>query len=177
MPTGFVKAGFGMSASEKARILNPIISLTVYDQEGNEIGYITRFEPSSTRRVDRQRHFNAADAGRVVELTYSPEDIQLVIEGFYLYHPGYEGVATGSLIDRLYRAGNTTAEAILSVLNKQAIPFNIVEETIHPATSKGIRKTYLDCLIRDWAGAYQITQAFVSERVTVIVSNIDIEEI
>jgi len=175
-PTGFVKRGFGVGVWEGDRILNPIATITIYDQDGNEIGYVTSISPSTTRNVTRQRHFNAADAGRVVELTHNPEDYKLTLEGFLLYHPGYNGLISGSLIDRLFRPEDD-AHAVFELLNKQYIPFDIVEESINPATGRGYRKIYISCKISDWSGDRRLTQAWVAEKVTVVVSNEEYEKI
>ena len=173
MPTGFVKTGFGVSANESDRILNPIVSITIYDQEGHEIGYVTNFEPSTQRRVDRQRHLNAADAGRVVELTHGAEDVSLRVVGFTLYQPGYHGLVSGNLIDRLFRP-DSTADAVFTILNKQAIPFDLYVIEEHPITHKGKTVVYQGCKVQSWSGAYQINQAWVAETVSIVVSNVDI---
>ncbi|MEM2153925.1 MAG: hypothetical protein QXY76_03355 [Nitrososphaeria archaeon] len=191
MPTGFVTFGTPMRGWSKALALNPIQSVTIYDQNGNPIGAVVRITPGHRRDVERRRHLNALDAGRTVDWSMRPEEYTLRCEGFMLYHPGYQiggyKTASGSLIDRLL-GNNSTANAVFEILAKQAIPFDIVEERIHPGyiTWSGrtaqyngpiIRKYYLDCMLSSWSGEYTIDRAYVAETVEIQVANVEVEVI
>lgn len=73
----------GLKVPERNRIIvTPAITIL---SEGQEIGFITDITPETTRRVERIRHLNFADAGRIVEQVPAPSDFTLRVNGFSLY--------------------------------------------------------------------------------------------
>jgi len=141
--------GYGLGIPPSNKVVIPF-SLTIYDLEGNEVGYIISLSYETTRRVERIRHLNAFDAGRIIEQAPAPEDFSVTAEGFTLY--------TDDLANPQSVIGRLTIEtgiAVFECLNQQRIPFNVVKEVVHPATGIGYRTIFFEC----WLARYSETFA------------------
>lgn len=153
---GFVTLkGYGVGIPPSNKVIIPF-SLTIYDLEGNEVGFITDLSYDTSRRVERIRHLNAFDAGRIIEQAPSPEDYTLSATGFSLYTNDLANPQ--SVIGRLTKE---TGIAVFECLNQQKIPFNIVKEVVHPATGTGYQTIFYEC----WLTRY--SEAFATRNVVV----------
>ena len=148
--------GYGIGLPSSNRVVSPF-SVTIYDADGIEIGFITDFTPDSTRRLERVRHLNAYDAGRIIEQVPGPEDPSISVSGFVLYS---DDVANPqSLIGRLTRE---LGVAVFEALNQQRIPFTIVKEVIHPATGAGYKVIYHECWLARYSETWSVRNLVVT---------------
>lgn len=145
----------------KYRILNPVASITIRDQDGNEIGFITDITIRKTRRVERARHLSMADAGVTVEQLIYPEDITLDVTGFTLYS-GFE--TPGPVLARIY---NAKGDHFYFISEKQE-PFHIWVEDQHPAGGgkKFIRK-FLDCFLTNSTEPISVGRMQIAETASI----------
>jgi hypothetical protein len=138
-------------------------SIDVLDEQGFNIGFVTRIDRRDARPVERIRHLNAEDAGRTVEMTPSPEGVTLDVTGFYIYPKS--ALEKRSLLNRLPQSVDGAAS--FRSLNSQKIPFVIVERTRHPATNVESKTTYVGCWLTAFSRPINIGTATVAETATV----------
>jgi hypothetical protein len=139
-------------------------TVTVYDQDGNEIGFMQQINRSDSRPTFKIRHLNAQDAGRIVEQQPGVEDYTLNVTGFGLYNQ--TDVARNSLLNRL--PGSTALK--FKVLNDQFIPFAIKETETHPATQATNTTLYLGCYLTNFTKPISIQTVTITESATVVPS-------
>lgn len=109
-------------------------AITLFDTQGNEIGYVESLNYSSNRPVTLAYHLNGADAGRPIESIAGIEKGTLSATGFALYDTTV--LQRGGLMNRL--AGADAQDYV--VLANQQVPFNIRQVEKHPANPSLIRK-------------------------------------
>lgn len=154
---GFVSVkGYGVGIPPSNKVVIPF-SLTIYDLEGNEVGFITDLSYDTSRRVERVRHLNAFDAGRIIEQAPAPEDFTVSCTGFSLYTDDLANPQ--SVIGRLTKE---TGIAVFEVLNQQKIPFNVVKEVVHPATGVGYQTIFFECWLTRFSEAFAVRNVVVT---------------
>lgn len=153
----------GLPAENKAVISS---SVDVFDQDGFEIGFVSQITPSHTRTVQRIRHLNSADAGRVIESAPSPEDISISGTGLNLYNIAES--QQQSLIARL----PGQAGARFKTLNDQKIPFFIQVVETHPASGLQNESTYLGLWLTRYTRPINIAGATIAATIDISVENI-----
>lgn len=138
-------------------------SWDIIDHDGKNVGYITSFGSTDNRPVTAVRHINSADAGRIVEAAPSPATKTLSATGFALYN-----TKDSRLIQRI---GGSVTQKAMRTLEEQSIPFNIIEQVVHPATKQVVDQTvYHDCLLTSHSRPINIGTALVSETASIFVS-------
>ena len=135
-----------------------ITSITVFDTEGQEIGFIQELSPSSTRRVERIRDLSATRAGRVIEQVPSPEDLTVTGRGLCLYEQSVLRLITGFKPENTYD--------VWFALTHQFIPFNVVVDVKHPVTNKGWYIMFSRCWLTSYGVTYRVGELFVAETFT-----------
>lgn len=115
-------------------------SIGIFDDAGDDLGYIQSLSPTYNRGTTVIYHLNKADAGRGVEQQPSIEKYTLTASGFALYNQTPNN--RGGVINRL--VGVTGAGIV--VLNDQQIPFNIRQEETHPSNNLTNVTLYLGCM-------------------------------
>lgn len=159
---GFVSVkGYGVGLPPSNKVVIPF-SVTIYDLLGNEIGFITDLSYETSRRVERIRHLNAFDAGRIIEQSPAPEDFSVSCTGFSLYTDDLANPQ--SVIGRLTKE---TGIAVFEALNQQKIPFNIVKEVVHPATGKGFQTIFYECWLSRYSETFATRNVVVTASATV----------
>lgn len=193
----------GMGFNPRSRIVNPIISTVILNEDNKPIGYLQNFSITSNRAVNPQRHFDLFDAGRIVELTYGPENLTITASGLVLYPispaqvtfgisaelkagSGLElGVTTTANLRYSSKAaqGQSTMDRMLPdsfpspafFLNLQFVPFTIKRVTYFAPSDFGVAEIYRDCLLTNYSRAYNINNTTVVDNVSITVSTWDIE--
>jgi len=153
--------GYGIGIPPTNKVVIPF-SLTIYDLEGNEVGYMISLTYDTTRRVERIRHLNAFDAGRIIEQAPAPEDYTASGEGFTLYTDDLANPQ--SVIGRLTKE---TGIAVFECLNQQRIPFNIVKQVVHPATGVGYETIFYECWLARYSETFATRNIVVSATVSI----------
>jgi hypothetical protein len=135
-------------------------SITIFDQQGVEIGYIESLNYSSNRPVTLAYHLNGSDAGRPIESVSGIEKGTLSATGFALYDK--TALDRGGLINRLAGAG---AEPFVVLANQQ-VPFSIRQVEKHPANPALVRKKiFLGCMLTSLTRAVGIGNQLITESV------------
>jgi len=155
--------GVGLDKDNKAIITT---SIDVFDNEGNKIGYCQSINRNDTRNVQRIRHLDSSDAGRVIEMQPQPSDIVLTANGFSLYN---DGVNRGGLLNRLPGA----AAAQFVELNQQSAMFNLRVKEKHPSTGQITVTYYYGCMLSNYSHPIAITTVNVVDTATIQVSWVD----
>lgn len=142
-----------------------VISTTVdvFDEGGNNIGFISQLNRNDTRPVVPIRHLDSSDAGRILELQPGPETYQLTATGYALYNVAED--VGGSLLNRLPQGA-----AAFKVMNDQSIPFTIEEAETHPATTIVNRTLFLGCMLNSYSKPLNIGSVTVTETAGITVS-------
>jgi hypothetical protein len=145
-------------------------SITIYGNDGKEIGFITDFTPDSARRVERIRHASFTDAGRVIEQVPAPEDLTLRVTGFSLYQ--------SSMIGRLAHGVPELEPDLLFVsLNEQAYPFTLEMSHTHPDdTSQMFRLIFGECWMTAFSHPWSIRNLYIAQTATLQPSWIEFEK-
>lgn len=157
--------GDGVSLADSNRVIVST-SIDVLDDDGFNIGFIQTLSRTDTRQIQRVRHLDSVDAGRVLELSPGPEDNSLNATGFALYSKGTD---PGAILNRIPGIG---ARGFKS-LNSNAIPFEIIEVWSQPATGETAETTYGDNLINNYSRPINIGTIQVSETCAMITSWIE----
>lgn len=193
----------GMGVNPRSRIVNPIITTVILNEDNRPIGYLQGFNVSSNRPINPQRHFDLFDAGRIVELTYGPENLTINASGLVLYpispssitfgisaELGTSGVELGATISSNLKIrptkssqGQSTMDRLLPddapapafFLNLQFVPFTIKRITYFAPSDFGVAEIYRDCLISNYGRSYSINNTTVVDNVSITVSTWDIE--
>lgn len=172
-------AGFVLERNERAGVANlniqdkvfPTTQITIYDENGEEVGWIQDFNATESRPVERIRHINAADAGRTLQGVPRPADATLSVTGFTIYKP--DPTNDGSVISRIMQnTGNPNK--LMKTLEEQKIPFLIREETVNPNGQNTVT-FYHGCWLTNHSKPISINNAFVAETADIFVSFIDEE--
>ena len=116
-------------------------SVTVFDNEGAEIGYIQSLTDTDSRPTTVIRHLNGADAGRPVEQAPAPETHALTASSFALYN-----VSQSNRMSLLSRIVGQNGK-MFSTLQSQHIPFIVHREDEHPSNANEVNST-------TWYGCY-----------------------
>ncbi len=153
----------GIPAENKAVISS---SVDVFDQDGFNIGFVSQITPAHNRAVQRIRHLNSADAGRVIESAPSPEDISIAVTGLNLYNISES--QQQSLISRL----PGQAGARFKTLNDQKAPFFLQVVEIHPESGLENESTYLGCWLTRYNRPINIAGATIAATGDISVENI-----
>lgn len=140
---------------------------------GKTLGFVQSVNRTDTRRVDRVRHLDADDAGRIVEQAPGPEDYTLRINGFAVY-PGSAALTqsspgarpTGTLLNQILSLGEGRGAAAFRCLSSQSLPFSLIEQRRHPGARERIGRTwYADCWMTNFSSPMQIGQITIAEEV------------
>ena len=153
-------AGVGVPEAHRTLLSTAI---DVIDHDGNNIGYIQQVNDSANRGTTPIRGLNAADAGRILEQSPSPENRTLACTGFALFNKQNDG----SLVQRI--GGSTTAKKMRS-LEEQKIPFNLIMKEIHPTTLEEEVTIYHDCWITSMSKPANIGTSTISMNCNITVS-------
>lgn len=148
--------GIGVKIPEQNKLII-IPSITIYDTDNVEIGFITDLTPDSTRNVERIRILYAGAAGRVVEQVPGVEDWTIRCTGFALYEQTLPGALTQG----------TGANKIFHSLNSQYIPFKITIEEVHPITGDTITTEFGDCWLTAYSHPISVRNLHVAETATI----------
>jgi len=144
-----------------------VTRVTILDQDGWAIGFITGFTPSQTRATEKIRHISHADAGRVVEQAPKPEDVSVSVNGFALYNTVEE---KGTLVQRL---GGWNPRRAMASLQEQNVGFSLLVIDKDPKTDETVdAREYQDCWLQSYSKPVNIGQATVSETATIVPSRI-----
>ncbi len=159
---GLVQHGSGVGLAPDNQT---IISTTVdiFDEEGNNIGFVNSINRNDTRGVFPIRHLDSADAGRILELQPQVENYTLTVTGFALFN--VSDVDRGSLLNRL----PADAKAF-KVLNDQVVPFVMEQTETHPSTGATNTTVYLGCMLTSFSRPINVGNATVTETAAVTVS-------
>ena len=160
-----IELGYGVGLAKDNKVVITT-SIDIFDNEGNKIGYCTSISRTDARGVERIRHLDSADAGRVIELQPRPSDVTLAVTGFALYN---DGSKRKGLLNRL--PGNAAQQFV--DLNQQTESFTIKVVETHPATGAITKTYYYGCMLSAYAHPINLTGANVAETATVMVAWID----
>ena len=162
--------GYGVGLAPENQIRIPW-SYDIYDQDGNNIGFLTSFNPSSDRPVDGVRHLNSSDAGRIVEAVPKVSNDTISVNGFAIYNSAV--TKRGTLLNRL---GGSVDEAIVHI-NQNKIPFTIVATCNHPgdaSLTEDMHETkYIDCLLTNYSQPVSVNDTTISESASIFVSRVE----
>jgi len=167
----YVTRGYGVKIPKDSRIIIPT-SATVFDEDGNEIGLITEVSYTTGRTVERVRHINHSDAGRIVEQVPGVEDPELSVVGYALYGSGIMG--------RLYKTADSGQSNgimppdVFRVLSQQYIPFDIEVVEQHPTTGDAVITLYIGCWISSFEHAVRIGDVTIAETVRIQPSAVEV---
>ena len=159
--------GYGIGIPPKAKVITPF-SATILDENGLEIGYVISLNYDTSRTVERIRHLNAYDAGRIIEQVPTPENYSLSAEGYSLYTK--ELADPKSLIGRLTQSLDI---AVFETLNAQHLPFTLVKEVTHLANGLGVKTFFYDCWLARYTETYATRNAVVTGSATIQPSYIE----
>lgn len=115
-------------------------SIGIFDDDGDDLGYIQSLSPTYARGTTVVYHLNKADAGRGVEQQPQIEKYTLTATGMSLYNKAPNN--RGGVINRLVGING----AGIVVLNDQQVPFNIRQEETHPGNGLENVTLYLGCM-------------------------------
>ena len=159
----------GVKTPETNRIVIPP-SITIFDENGDEIGFLVDLTEDCTRRLERIRAFSFAQAGRVLQIVPSPEDLSLSGTGIALYESNVLSRIAGPVID---------PKEVFRALSHQWQPFAIEIEERHPIGAgtipggiKGMRYTYDGCMFERFGRSTRISDLFISESWSAIAKEI-----
>jgi hypothetical protein len=155
--------GVGLDKNNQAVIAT---SIDIFDTDGNNIGYCVSVSRNDTRNVQRIRHLNSADAGRIVEMSPSPSDTNLTVNGFALYN---DADRRRGLLNRL--PGSAAAQ--FATMDEQKENFTIKVREKHPSTGDETITYYHGCMLTGYTKPMNITTANVTETAMIAVSWVD----
>ena len=163
MPSGWTTRGVGLKIPESQIIVIPFSISILSENQEQEIGYIQQINYSTTRRVERIRHLNMSDAGRVICQVPFPEDMTVNATGMALYN--------STLISRLADVSpgreKDSAFAVFHCLNSQAYPFVVEIQAVHPADpGKEYTVIHGGCWLTNFASPYNQSNLYVSQTAT-----------
>ena len=145
-----------------------VTSITLFDAEGGEIGFVSELGYRTARTVERIRHLNAADAGRILEQCPLPEDFTLDASGMALYD--------STLIGRLSKGSDEAVPPdVYHAINTQYGPFTIEVLMTHPTNSKQVRVVFGDCWIASFDSPMRVGTANIVQRATMQPSWVETE--
>ena len=159
---GWTDRGVGLATPDTNIIVVPFsISIVVGI---DEIGFIDRIDYATRRTVDRKRHLNQSDAGRVIEQVPLPEDMTLTATGLGLYNSSILGRLTGQAPGR----SDDSLYALFHTLHSQAHPFNVEVQAVHPAdTNQKFTILYGECWLTDFGMPINIGDSSIAETATI----------
>jgi len=160
-----IELGHGVGIDKDAKALIST-SIDIFDQEGNKIGFCMSCNRTDGRAVNRIRHLDSADAGRVVEMQPNPTDVNLEVTGYALYN---DGNTRQGLLNRLPGA----AAAQFVALDQQSQLFNIVVKETHPLTGAVNATYYYGCMLTRYSKPVAIGTINVVESASVAVAWVD----
>jgi hypothetical protein len=141
--------------------------ISILDQDGYAIGFITGFTPSQNRSTERIRHISHADAGRVIEQAPKPEDVSITVNGFALYNTVDE---KGNLAQRL---GAWNPRGAFASLQEQQYGFTLIVVEKNPKTGETADvREYQDCWLQTYSKPISVGNATVSDSATIIASRV-----
>lgn len=148
----------------------PTTQISIYDESGAEIGWISDLNETQSRPVEPIRHLNSDDAGRIVQGVPKPADFTLSVTGFAIYKRGAND--GGSLAARLI-ANSGNPHTLMKSLEEQKIPFRIKKKVINPGTEGDTITVYHGCWITNYNNPTSVNNAFVTETADIFVSFVD----
>lgn len=139
--------------------------------DGDIVGFIMQMDENQSSRVERIRHLNFADAGRIVEQIEGPVDYTLNIRGFVLYASNVLGRATGQATGAeesptFPESAGTTGSMIscLEWVSKKRP--DITTEFIHPGNPDvKFEITYYKCAITGKSSTISLADLYITETV------------
>ena len=155
---GLVNFGVGVGLAPENDVIIST-SVDVFDDSGFNIGFLTSLNRNDTRDTQEVRHFDSADAGRILEQAPGVERYSLTASGWALYDRSITDKR--SLLNRLPQG--VVGSRTFRVLNDQKIPFALQEEETHPGS--GIKTTvfYLGCYLTSFSKPIAIGTATITE--------------
>lgn len=134
------------------------------------VGFIMQLDVNETARVERIRHMNFADAGRIVEQIEGPVDYTLNVRGFVLYGSDtlarITGEATGSEESPSFPLGTTGGTVIPSLEWISKKRPDITTEFIHPGNPDvKFEITYHKCAVTGRSSTINLADLFITETV------------
>lgn len=153
--------GDGVNFPSRNRIISAS-TLDVYDDNGHIIGFVTNFNETQARPVQKIRHLSSIDAGRVIEMSPQVEDISLTVTGYSLYDTSL--TEKGSLIHRM-----GSAMKALKSLQSQAQSFNLARTETHPSSGEVVRDVYFDCWFTNFTRNRDIGRLVQTDSATIFV--------
>jgi len=157
---GLVKHGYGVGLAPQNQVVIST-AITVFDEQGNEIGFIQSLNRSDNRGTTPIRHLNKADAGRIIEQAPGVENYTLSASSFGLWNAS--DADRRSLINRLAGLGGPGGGGAFAVLNQQQIPFVIRQVEEHPATGAQNVTLFLGCMLTSFSRPVAVGTATISE--------------
>lgn len=167
--------GDGVAIPESNQI---VVSTSVSVLVGaNNIGFAQSLTPNFTRKVERIRHLNADDAGRIVEQAPGPEDYTISMTGFAVYpnaaanNPGSPQSAVGTLLERILGSAPVQSAGALAALafrclSSQIVPFSASDERRKPGFSNVVgRIRYVDNWMTSFSSPVAIGNVMLTETV------------
>lgn len=167
-------AGFAVSRNVRAGNENLNVGdkvyltsqITILDEQGNEIGWITDMTENQDRAIEPIRHLNANDAGRILQGAPRPANYTVDVTGFGIYRDSidYEGSTIARLIKN---SGN--ANKLMKSLEEQKVSFVIKVEVVNP-NGENSTTVYHGCWISRYSKPYSINNAFVAETASIFLT-------
>lgn len=141
----------------------------------NNVGFCQSLTPNFTRKVERIRHLNAEDAGRIVEQAPGPEDYTIQMTGFAVYpnaaanQPGSPQNPVGSMLERILgsspvQSAGALASLAFRCLSSQIVPFSCLDERKKPGFAEVVgRSRYVDCWMTSYSAPVAIGTVMLTE--------------
>jgi hypothetical protein len=143
-------------------------SVDLYDEEGNAMGFVQQFTRNDSRTVNRIRHLDSSDAGRIVELMPSPEEVNATLNGMAVY--GASPQNRSAMLNRIAASRGGPFKS----LNSNYIPFALLEEWVHPTNINERNHTYyLACLLSAYSHPVNIGAVQIAETATIAISYVE----
>lgn len=138
--------------------------------DGRIVGFIMQMDENQTARVERIRHLNFADAGRIIEQIEGPVDYTLNVRGFVLYASNVlarvSGEATGAEETPSFPSPGTSGSIIPSMEWVSKKRPDITTEFVHPGNpSVKYEITYHKCAITSKSSTVSLADLFITETV------------
>lgn len=170
---GFVTARNVLAGNENLNVndkVYPTTQITVFGENGDEIGWVQDINESQERGVEPVRHLNSDDAGRIVQGVPRPANYTLSVTGFAIYMPNTD--TEGTTIARLIEKAANNPSKLMKSLEEQKYPFAIRKSIVNP-NGENSETYYHGCWITRFNNPTSINNAFVTETVDLFVSYID----
>lgn len=139
--------------------------------DGEIVGFIMQMDENQTSRVERIRHLNYADAGRIVEQIEGPVDYTLNVRGFVLHASNVlarvMGQASGAEETPVFPTpGGSTGTMIPSLEWISKKRPDITTEFIHPGNPDvKFEITYHKCAVSGKSSTITLADLFITETV------------